>query len=348
MRTAALILTLVLTGTGLLFALGRCSDQEQPARGEAASFSGATMGTTYSVKAAGLPAQTDLKHLADEIQACLDQVNGLMSTYDPESELSRFNGSDSIEWFPVSAETARVVSEAIRVGQLTDGALDVTIGPVVDLWSFGPAARPEGVLPTEDELAAALESVGYERLEVRLDPPALRKPSSACHVDLSSLAKGFGVDQVADRLEKLGVTRYMVEVGGEIRTAGSNPAGIPWQIAVEVPNTTGRSVQHVVALGDRAMATSGDYRNYFEQDGVRFCHIIDPRTGRPVDHRLASVSVLADNCMEADALATALFVLGAEAGMDLVTTQGIPALFVVRTDDGFAELPSSTFPTAQP
>ena len=262
--------------------------------------------------------------------------------------MSRFNENDSTEWFSVSVETARVVSEAIRVGHLTDGALDVTIGPVVDLWSFGPAARPEGVLPTEDEVAAALESVGYERLEVRLDPPALRKPSSACHIDLSSLAKGFGVDQVADRLEELGASRYMVEVGGEIRTAGLNPAGIPWQIAVEVPSTTGRSVQRIVALGDRAMATSGDYRNYFEQDGVRFCHIIDPRTGRPVSHRLASVSVLADNCMEADALATALFVLGDEAGMELATSQNLPVLFVVRSDHGFLEIPSPAFPTVQP
>jgi thiamine biosynthesis lipoprotein len=140
----------------------------------------------------------------------------------------------------------------------------------------------------------------------------------------------------------------MVEVGGEIRTAGRNPAGEVWRIAVEVPTTVGRGIQRVVALDDRAMATSGDYRNYFEHDGVRFCHIVDPRTGRPVRHRLASVSVLADTCMEADALATALFVLGPDEGLQLAIAQGIPALFLVRTDRGFAECPSSTFLTAQP
>jgi len=219
---------------------------------------------------------------------------------------------------------------------------------VVDLWSFGPQARPEGILPTVQEIATAMSAVSYEQIEVRLDPPALRKPLETCRVDLSSLAKGFAVDQVAEALETLGLHHYMVEVGGEIRTAGLNPAGRPWQIAVEVPTTVDCGIQRVVSLSDRSMATSGDYRNYFEQDGVRFCHIIDPRTGRPVDHRLASVSVLDDTCMAADALATALFVLGPDEGLHLAEAERIPALFLVRTDEGFTEYPTSTFPTAQP
>ena len=193
-----------------------------------------------------------------------------------------------------------------------------------------------------------MRMVDYSQLEVRLDPPAVRKSLTAVRVDLSSLAKGFGVDQIADALKTLEIQDYMVEVGGEIRTSGLNPSGRPWQIAVEVPVTAGRGIQRVVPLGDLALATSGDYRNYFEQDGVHFCHIIDPRTGRPVSHRLASVSVLADTCMEADALATALFVLGPEDGLQLAATQGIPALFLVRTDAGFTEHPTSTFPADRP
>jgi thiamine biosynthesis lipoprotein len=306
MRIATSLLTLLIAGTGLAFALGRASNTRQSADSEAAAFAGATMGTTYSVKVAGFPPAVDRNRVAREIQARLEGVNCLMSTYDPNSELSRFNGSDAGEWFPVSPETARVVAEAIRVGDVSAGALDVTIGPVVDLWSFGPAARPQGVLPTEEEIAAAMAAVGLARLEVRLDPPALRKRSPACRVDLSSLAKGFAVDRVAEALEQFGIDRYMVEVGGEIRTAGLNAKGEPWQIAV------------------------------------------DPRTGRPVHHRLASVSILADTCMEADALATALFVLGPEEGLQLALARNIPALFLVRTDRGFEEYPTPTFPTAKP
>ncbi len=348
MRIAVSLLVLVIGTTGLLFALGRVPGRAIPAVQDAATFTGATMGTTYSVKVAGLASSHDRDRIAAEIQSRLDRINSLMSTYDPESELSRFNVGDSGEWFSVSAETAQVVAEAIRIGDLSEGALDVTVGPIVDLWSFGPAARPEGTAPTDQEIVAAMSSVGYAQLEVRPDPPALRKPSPACRVDLSSLAKGFAVDQVAEALETLGITRYMVEVGGEIRTAGLNPAGTTWRIAVEVPTNEGRGIQRVVALEDRAMATSGDYRNYFEQDGVRFCHIIDPRTGRPVRHRLASVSVLADTCMEADALATALFVLGPEEGLQLAASLNIPALFLVHTDRGFAECPTPSFPQAQP
>jgi FAD:protein FMN transferase len=347
MRIAAVLLVLVIGTTSVLFALGHVFESTAP-RQESATFTGNTMGTTYSVKVAALHATIDQDQVAAEIQTQLDRVNALMSTYDPESELSRFNTSNADEWFPVSLETAQVVAEAIRIGHLSDGALDVTVGPVVNLWSFGPEARPEGALPTAQEITTAMSAVGYHQLEVRLDPPALRKPSSACRVDLSSLAKGFGVDQVARTLETFGIHDYMVEVGGEIRTAGLNPAGKPWQIAVEVPMTVGRGIQRVVPLGNRAMATSGDYRNYFEQDGVRFCHIIDPRTGRPVNHRLGSVSVLADTCMEADALATALFVLGPEEGLHLAEAQNVPALFLIRTDQGFTEHPTSTFPTAQP
>lgn len=342
-------LAILLVGVaGLLFAVARESGTRRSTTLQAITFTGATMGTTYSVKVAGLPVALRQDQVADRIQASLDRINALMSAYIPESELSRFNAHAGQDWFSVSPETARVVAEAIHVGERSNGALDVTIGPVVDLWSFGPEARPEGAIPDDQQIAAALANVGFTQLEVRLHPPALRKTVPDCRIDLSALAKGFAVDQVARTLESQGIDRFMVEVGGEIRTAGHNPNDRPWQIAVEVPMIIGRGIQRVVAPGNRAMATSGDYRNYFEHDGVRFCHIIDPRTGRSVHHRLASVSVITDSCMEADALATALFVLGPEEGLELATAQGIPALFVVRTDDGFTEYATPTFPKAQP
>ena len=239
-------LAILLGVAGFLFAIVRESGTSKSTASRAVTFTGATMGTTYSVKVAGLPAALGQDQVADKIQTSLDQINALMSTYIPESELSRFNAHTGQDWLSVSPETARVVAEAIRVGERSNGALDVTIGPVVDLWSFGPEARPEGVIPNDQQIAAALATVGFTQLEVRLDPPALRKKMPDCRVDLSALAKGFAVDQVARTLESLGIDRFMVEVGGEIRTAGHNPNDRPWQIAVEVPTTFGRGIQRVV------------------------------------------------------------------------------------------------------
>jgi len=348
MRIAAFVLIIAVAAAGLIVGLARTAGRTATSATKPLVFDGATMGTTYSVRIVGLPPGVSRDEVAAAIQEELDRVDRLMSTYKPDSELSRFNASRSPDWFPVSKETAQVVAEAIRVGRLSEGALDVTVGPLVDLWSFGPEARPQGVLPTENEIAQAKSSVGYHQLDARLDPPALRKPSDRCRVDLSAVAKGFAVDQVARRLETMGVGRHMTEVGGEVRAAGLNAECQPWRIAIETPDLVGRNVHRVVHLRDRAMATSGDYRNYFEKDGVRFCHIIDPRTGRPVDHRLASVTVLADTCMEADALATALFVLGPDKGLRLAAEDNLAVLMLIRADHGFEQRGSPSFPTQQP
>lgn len=301
------------------------------------SLSGPTMGTRYAVSIVG-GEEAAAERLKGAIDKRLALLNRRMSTYDAESELSRFNTSESDDWFDVSKETAIVTAYALALANDTKGAYDPTVGPLVNLWGFGPEGR--GRIPSEESLAAASEAVGHTKVEARITPPALRKDAPDVALDLSSVAKGYGVDAVCQVLDEAGVSAFMVEIGGEVRTKGTKPGGSPWRIGVEKADEPlrsangGKRLQRVVELTDRALATSGDYRNYFEQDGVRYSHTIDPRTGRPVTHRLATVTVLADNCMTADAQATALLVLGPEAGYDWAKERQVAALFVTRSADG--------------
>ena len=266
-----------------------------------------------------------------------------MSTYDPESELSRLNRFDRPEWFEVSPETAAVVDEALRIGRLTEGGFDVTVGPLVSLWNFGPVRRTTDRVPPPDEIEEARARTGLEKVEVRLSPPAVRKHRQDVSIDLSGIAKGFAVDEIADLLERSGVENYMVDVGGEVKARGRNPKGKPWQIAVESPVAEKREIYKVLPLDRLAVATSGDYRNYFEQDGIRYAHILDPRSGKPIAHRLASVSVLDPSCMRADALATGLMVLGPENAYNLAVREELAVLFLVKTPTGFVEQTTPQF-----
>jgi len=315
--------------------------------GDQTVLRGQTMGTVYTVKIVRPETGSlDVDRLGEVIDAELDAIDRAMSTYRPDSELSRFNGSTSTDWFDVSPQTAAVMDEAMHVGKLSGGALDVTIEPLVRLWNFGAGASPTDSVPGDEQIEQAMQSVGLRHVRVRLDPPALKKDRPDVHVDLSSIAKGFAVDCVAERLDKEDIKNYMVEVGGEVRTRGHNRAGGPWQIAIERPTAGPKQVHAVLGLTDRSMATSGDYRNYFERDGRRYCHLIDPRTGKPITHRLASVTVLADRCTTADALATALMVMGPDAGMALAEQEGTAAAFLIRQRDGFVQRQSETFPPA--
>jgi thiamine biosynthesis lipoprotein len=300
------------------------------------------MGTTWSVQITHPPADLDQAALYERIGAELAAVNDRMSTYQADSELSRFNAADTTDWFPVSAELTRLVDTAIAVSTLTDGAFDVTVGPLVNLWGFGPEVKADQ-LPAQAEIDAALARVGWHLLATRADPPALRKAQADLYVDLSAIAKGYGVDRLADLLEDAGITDYLAEIGGELRGRGLNAAGEPWRIAIERPDAARRAVLRVVALTDLGMATSGDYRNFFELGGKRYSHTIDPVTGRPVDHQLASVTVLAERCAEADAWATALLVLGPERGMTLANDRGLVALFVERFGDELRITESTAF-----
>lgn len=307
---------------------------------ELVHLSGPTMGTTYNIKytqQAGIP---DSSHLQTEIDRLLEQVNDQMSTYRVDSELSRFNQYQGSDPFQVSGQTATVVKEAIRLNSLTLGALDVTVGPLVNLWGFGPEARRDTV-PTEQELAERKAKTGIEYLSVSGD--FLSKTLPNLYVDLSTIAKGWGVDVVADFIESQGIENYMVEVGGEMRLKGRNAQGIPWRIAIEKPSVQERSVQEIIEPGDMAIATSGDYRNYFERDGMRYSHIINPKTGYPIDNKVVSVTVLDKSSMTADGLSTGLMVLGEEKAMAVAELNQIPVFMIIKTDDGFREVASSAF-----
>lgn len=295
--------------------------------------SGEAMGTIWHVKVPPLSGTPD--EFKREMAAVIDRVEDQMSTWRPDSEISQFNQSTQLEWFPVSKETATVVQAAIKMNQQSGGAFDATIYPLVKLWNFGPDAK-KNQTPTSDEITAALKLVGSDKVEVRLSPPALRKEIAEVTIDLSAIAKGFGVDQVARYLENQGLVSYMVEIGGEVRTKGFGPFD-NWRIGISQPQMGVAKSRLVVEPDDEALATSGDYQNYYEVDGKRISHTIDPRTGSPIEHGLASVSVIADDCMTADARATALSVLGPEEGFQLATKNKWPVYMIVREDGAFVD-----------
>ena len=295
------------------------------------TFQGPTMGTTYTVKivTAGLDNAAQSK-VDQEIIGALEKVNKAMSTYLRSSELSRFNGHESLEPFPVSPALLSVVNEANRISDLSNGAFDITVGPLVDAWGFGP--DKEATPPTPEQVELIRTSVGYTKL--LLGDTTLAKTDKHLRCDLSAIAKGYGVERVQDALELLGFKNFMIEVGGEVVTRGKRLDGRLWRIGIERPDPTGLSIHRAIPLNDLAMASSGDYRNYREVDGRRISHTIDPRTGNPVTHRLASVTVLHKNCMTADALATTFSVLGAQEGQKLAEKHDFAALFLIRLPDG--------------
>lgn len=317
--------------------LGLIGCDEKDSEG-AHSFNGKTMGTTYNVKIARAADTLDSEVLASRIQSSLDNVEFLMSTYRADSELSRFNSGGIGATQTVSADTARVINSALTVAELTDGAFDPTVGPLVDLWGFGPSNR-EGV-PTTAEITAAMSGMGHR--SITLAERALAKSSDA-RLDLSGVAKGFGVDKVAELLDAEGVEHYLVEVGGEIRTRGLSPEDRAWQLGIEKPTPSTRDIQHVVGLSGQALATSGNYRIFFEADGQRYAHIIDPRTGRPLTHDLASATVIAKTTMEADALSTAMLVMGADKAMEFARDNGVAAYLISGRNGNFTSAASPAF-----
>ncbi|WP_027183061.1 FAD:protein FMN transferase [Desulfovibrio inopinatus] len=336
-RLSGSLVSLV-TLIALVCVLGGCSGESEPVR-----LQGQAIGTTYSVVVYGLPDGMSNDALTKGVGRVVADVNAVMSLFKPDSELSRFNARQGLDWFPVSKELAEVVQTAQAVNRMTDGAFDITVAPLVNLWGFGPDKRPD-VIPPDAEIEEALHSVGSNLVEVRLDPPALKKLKSGITLDLAAIAKGYCVDAVSNWLDSHGVTAFMVEIGGEVRTKGTKPGNIPWRIAVEKPVTTERAIQAVITLTGKAMATSGDYRNYFEVDGKRYSHMIDPTTGRPITHTLVSVSVTDDTCTRADALATGLMVLGPEKGIAVAKKEGLSAFFISKTADGFVETATGDFP----
>ncbi len=312
------------------------------------TIAGTTMGTTYHVTVAGWkssPAQRS--QLKFEVEGRLEQIDALMSTYKPKSEVSRFNRSKSRAPFAVSAETLKVVSEALRFSEMSGGAFDPTVGRLVDLWGFGPTRRSGP--PKDSAVAAALKTTGYKRLTTRKSPPALIKAVPELEIDLSAIAKGYGADAVAEALKSRGIKDFLVEVGGEVVAAGMNVMGEPWRIGIDKPKEgalPGDELSAVVPLSGAAMATSGSYRNFIKKGGKRLPHFIDPRTGRPVTHSMVSATVTAPTCLEADAAATVLMVLGPERSREwLKANPRFNALLISLGPDGaFQQWTTRGFP----
>ncbi len=311
---------------GVAVLLAACSRAPAPVK-----LAGDSMGTTWHATLVPPPEGVDTEALRAGIQAQLDRVEESMSTYRPASEISRVNAAPVATWVPVSHDFYTVLSTALAVGRSSRGAYDVTVGSLVDLWGFG-ASGPRGEAPSVAAVEARLAAGGHRNL--RLDGESLSVlKQTDLSLDFSSLAKGYGVDVVADWLQGQGLQRYLLEVGGEMRVAGLSHRGDAWQVAIEKPDSAIRSAAAGIALTDRAIATSGDYRNFFELDGRRYSHLIDPRTGWPVAHDLVSVTVVHPSAMLADAWATALTVLGAQAAMAVAREQELAVYFIQRNGD---------------
>jgi len=304
-------------------------------RGSEHKLEGRTMGTTYHVTVVSRVEPADLQA---KIDRRLDEVNRTFSTYIEDSELNRFSRFPRAgEEFPVSRDFLAVMTAAARVYSLSGGAWDGTVRPLVDLWGFGPA-RPVDEPPPPAKIEALLADVGFDRIEIR--PRALVKRQASVTLDLSSIAKGYGVDQVAEVLRREGLSDFLVEIGGEIYGAGSRRDGRPWRVGINRPRVEAApdEIYRVATLRDGAFATSGDYRNYFVRDGVRYSHVLDPRTGRPVTNGVVSISVLAPDCTLADGLATAVMVMGKDAGLALLERlPEVEGFLVVETKDGRLE-----------
>ena len=340
-KSTLLTLTSLFILIGLAFLTLRPTEPALPV----SQFTGLTMGTTFTVTLAGdIPAPT-LETVKQESFAVLEGINQQMSTYLPTSEVSRFNDAQTTEWMPVSTATAEVVDLALRIGSETAGAFDVTVGPLVDLWGFGPTPRPDQV-PASADIDGLLQTIGYDKIACRLTPPQLRKLDPRLRIDLSAIAKGYAVDRLAAHLLSRGLHNFIVEVGGEVVVRGAKGPQTAWRIGIESPLTDRRQVGDVLSLRDMAMATSGDYRNYYEIEGRRYSHTIDPRTGYPIDHTLASVTILDPSCARADALATAFMVLGPEEAQAFAERADIAALLIIKTAEGFIEKTTQGFHAA--
>ena len=309
-------------------------------------FSGYTMGTTYQVQVVGTDSEPERQELAAGIAELLGRLDReIFSTYAPESELSRFNRHPENVPFPASAELIEVLELAREISDQSAGAFDVTIGPLVNLWGFGPELVPPEQIPAEAEITAAMEQVGYRYLQVDASAGEISK-SRPVYVDLSAIAKGYAVDKVGEYLVNLGIDNYFLEVGGELKMSGFKPGGVSWVPAIESPEAGETRIYEVFfSRGESlAVAGSGDYRNYFELDGVRYSHEIDPRTGRPIDHRLVAAYVLDQSAARADALATAFMVMGLDASQRLARELQLAVYFISKNPDaGFSEYFSPEF-----
>ena len=300
---------------------------------EIVRLNGVTMGTTYSIQVPGSDNVPGEAILSQEIQDILHSVDSTMSTWRDDSELSRLNNQPAGKWIPVSPDLLYVLDLALMVSHKTQGAFDITLDPLIGLWGFSSHERVTS-LPDKKNIQNALQQVGYQYLLIDKPRKAIKKQIPV-RLNLSAIAKGFAVDKIAEYLDEKGIGSYLIEVGGELRLKGYKPGGMRWTIAVETPSTGQRQPYRLITVTNHAIATSGDYRNYYEINGQRYSHTINPVTGYPVTHKLASVTVIAENTAYADALATAIMVMGPDKGYAFCERNNIPAYFIIKKDDTF-------------
>jgi FAD:protein FMN transferase len=302
---------------------------------------GPTMGTYYSIVVDSPNDKLTSEDLQSKVESRLAEINRQMSTWDSSSEISKFNQSTSTDWFEVSSEFAQVTAEARRIHELTAKAFDPTVAPLIDLWGFGD--RREQSIPDAAKITEAIKLTGMQHLTVRLDPPALKKSIAGLQLNLSAIAKGYAVDVIAELLTTEGLPSFVVDIGGENRTGTAKATGDEWKLGVESPLG---GLHRVVKLTQSAIATSGDYRNFFQIDGVSYSHAIDPTTGWPVRNPPASVSVIHESCMTADAWATAMMVLGAEQGVAIAEANNLSVMFQSVADETITENSTGLFRAA--
>ena len=315
-----------------------CGQSDEP---KELYLEGRTMGTTYHIKAYAKQDKLDSLNLLPEVNQLLKDVNQSMSTYIKDSEINNFNRIPAGQVMPISADFRAVVAESIRLGESTK-TLDVTMGPLIDLWGFGPDKKPTK-RPTDEALASMVAKIGVDKL--KLTEQGLAKTIDGLELSFSATAKGYGIDKVAELLESHDITDYMVEIGGELRISGKKPNAKEWRIAIEQPDAEPgtRKVHRILAPGNNGMATSGDYRIFYEMDGVTYSHLIDPVTGMPTRHDLVSVTVLHPSAMTADGLATALTIMGMNKAQAYAEKNDLAVYLIAKSKDGLVTYSSPAF-----
>lgn len=323
-----------------LFLLAGCDTASQATP---TVLEGKTMGTSWRVSVVDITPQ-QAAALQKKIQEQLDGDDWLMSTWKKDSALMRFNRSTSTAPWPVSEAMADIVTTSLRVGKKTDGVMDITVGPLVNLWGFGPDQQPVK-MPTQAQIDAAKARTGLQHLTVinRAGEQFLQKDLPDLYVDLSTVGEGYAADHLSHLMDREGISRYLVSVGGALVSRGMNGKGLPWRVAVQKPTDRENAVEAVVDINGHGISTSGSYRNYYELDGKRISHVIDPRSGRPIDHKLVSVTVISPTALEADAWDTGLMVLGPERAKEVVTREGLAVMMIMKEGDGFTTWMSPQF-----
>jgi thiamine biosynthesis lipoprotein len=316
------LIIMTVTMTVVLFLIPDCPrDKRLP------EASGRTMGTTWHL----VLAKGDTRTASEMVQARLDALESIFTNWRVDSAVSRFNASRTTDWQPVPRELAEVMVFAQLLSKETNGAFDVTVSPLIELWGFG-VQKASHSIPSDEAIAKEMARVGWQKVEVKQEPPMLRKTQADVEINVAGLVEGYAVDDLVKRLRKAGHTNFLLDVGGELFASGLKPDGSPWQVGVQQPDAEKGVVTGAVALQDKALSTSGTYQQFFEVNGKRFAHVLDARTGHPVTHSLVSVSVISDSCFEADSWTTALLILGLKEGKETATRMGIDALFIEEAD----------------